>query len=532
MARPPARLDEARAPICLSEAFGPPDIGRSGKNDGAHCAHRSLAGLIMKRALLLFLALSTLAGCGDEAGPGLDTLTLREMLGLSPERIAELDASARAHFVEAIRDAWSVDELATFSSPLELATVPEGQADASSLNALRAFDRLRAELDLDAQPLSLVAHAEQEQVVSALDLSPEVLGLRFEKRIVITPLADDEDVYRGAITIDARWGDAELPELGGRTEAQQVERLEPLARRLFRVLELGEQSTQIVPAPQAPTVFFLSREDRALFVNPSILRLLSEAPLGLTGSRDVLVTRSFALTPDFVLTCVEDQRVRCEACFGDTFVPKGIGCETPLMPQTEQSVDGARAECAVLPTQDLALLYCTNLFIRNNLGCFMQFDSINQCGALGGPYLSVEALENLRPALDNDICDRYLELCQQSEAVDPEPVVDPPPTPPATSSDDSSNDWDWCADCTTAGCEGAGDGCASGDGGGSGGGCEGDSGGGGGCEGDGLGDGLCSEDSSDGKATASILRAGQGRSGDLALLLPGLFLLGVIIKER
>ena len=96
----------------------------------------------MKRALLLFLALSTLAGCGDEAGPGLDTLTLREMLGLSPERIAGLDASARAHFVEAIRDAWSVDELATFSSPLELATVPEGQADASSLNALRAFDQI------------------------------------------------------------------------------------------------------------------------------------------------------------------------------------------------------------------------------------------------------------------------------------------------------------------------------------------------------------------------------------------------------
>jgi hypothetical protein len=437
-------------------------------------------------ASLLTILLSCfllLAACGEETPPDPEVMTLRELLGLSPSRLAEMDAAAHAHFAQLIAESWQLQTQRALDAQLATATPPNGpnspslwlpdDASSPTLSLARVHDKQLAQQGEEAL-LSAALDAEPGGAfLTPSSLTFDRLGLSFDpdaRSLRLSARADGEPMYTGELMFDPAWGAAEVTALGGISEREAAVALNPLLRRALLHLGADHPGTLIVPAARSPIALWYSPDEQALFINPNILYLLNTPAFNPDDSG--LRTQQQALALPFIDDCVNTQRQRCNQCFGPAGNPDAAQCE-PLFTSSGDPTEVATQECTSLSADAAFDLYCYHLSISQNLSCFRSLDAQQRCGAALVPFQSTSRLTLLSPMRSDEGCQQYLLTCEESRtggtsgstsgdtsgstsgstsgAVTPAPDPSLPsnPTPSPRSSDETS-----CSDdCTDAMCE-------------------------------------------------------------------------------
>lgn len=405
------------------------------------------------RRLTLLLTLATLLiACGGEDTPHPEDLSLRELLGLAPERAAELSPNARTLFTQRLAFAWNqavehdLETLQITLPPHLVHTTPLQPP----LHFVQTFDHQRAPLGFEVR---ITAHLQARGTTASihpLPIHPEALGLTLDSRIHITPLNPHENTFTRDLHYDDAWGRVDDPNLHNHSQLHAARSLEPALRRLIHIVHPDAPNAQIVPAPRAPLALWYAHQHRALFINPNLLFLLHDpspptpptSTLAGSGASGPYRTLEAPLELDFIEQCVQDQIDRCAHCT-PSFPPTDPLCQ-PLFPNASP-----QNECANLAqaNNDGFRLYCYHLSLTTNLSCFQDADPQNSCGAAALPIASTDALSSLSPMLTDETCQLQLQTCHEARNQSSDP-----PRPPSTRSADSTSD-ECLDDCLGAGCE-------------------------------------------------------------------------------
>lgn len=262
------------------------------------------------RALFVGLGLSLLmscavVGCGEEEVPDGESLTSRQVLGLEVSHVAAMSASERATLVRTLEAAWPLEPE---SAEHALSGLDAGEAAATPAALL--VQRIRG---LDAQR---EAAALEPLLLGALEPSDTALELPVPRealfevgqdglwRLVepLRPSSGSAAGYDGYLVWDESWGRVERAALGGRTEREALEALEPALRYVLAEVDTAlPDAVRVVPAPRAPLLLWYAAEHDALLVNPTLLYLVTDAhaPVGTRrlrgqadGARALTDTRS------------------------------------------------------------------------------------------------------------------------------------------------------------------------------------------------------------------------------------------------
>ncbi|MDX9722042.1 MAG: hypothetical protein RBU37_14950 [Myxococcota bacterium] len=417
-------------------------------------------------SLTLLIACACIA-CGDQDEPAILDMSLRDLLGLAPERVAELDAAEKAHFVKQLDSVWREQSETPCSATAEL---PQW------LEAVTTIDQERARLGLEPMLRSEWRPAPNENENAALEtlpLAPEQLGLSTQARLTVRPLGELDPFFSGELVLAKSWN-AGL-DSGSEREKAALQRLEPALRRELFANGLQHQSVVVERVARAPFAWSLLLEPPTLLINPNILYLLDEEGQQLeAGWGGAPPTADYSLASDFIRSCVAELRLRCEDCNSEQ--PSST-C-SPLFSSSEPSLQGTRDECSALAENQNEGFYlaCYNSYLNTNLACFYSTIDAQRCGAEGAPYQQLEELTQLRPFLSDASCDAALSGCQQSRVQEV-----PPEDRPDYINERDDDDDDGCSDCANVLCD-VGSICAE---------VECSDSDGGGCEGDDAGESLC-----------------------------------------
>ncbi len=464
-----------------------------------HCIRR-----VFPLLAALILASGTLSACGDEQRPDVGELSLRELMGLSSQHVAEMTSSERQRFASRLNDAWQTE----ISTPpmQEHVVLPDALAQdddtlRSPLSFIKIIDRERAEQGHDILVSGNIDAEGTEAVIAPIALPADVLGMNFDGSFHVSPLETNEPVFLGSLIYDEAWGCVEEDALQGRSQREMVEDLEPIFRRLLFQIAPDASNARIAPAPRAPVGLGDAEAHRAVLLNPNLLYLLDlDVPADSHGTAPpqdtALVTTSNALTLAFIDTCVVDQQTRCDDCFGANGNHTLPACVS-LFPNASESSD-PQLECQALAENqgEGFELYCFDLFLEQNISCMGTRDPAGSCGTNGVPAASVSELDGLRIMLTEEFCQEQLNQCEQ-ERLTPTtiPTENDPPAVSSSSGSTSNASSQACVnECLEIGCEvglqiliqvacqacvesgSSGDGCGSA------------------CEGDGMADGPVDEE--------------------------------------
>ena len=394
------------------------------------------------------ICLSWLAmGCGEEEAPEAENLTLREMLGMAPERMSEAPQATQRALLSELEGSWE-QAIGELNESRQVSLTDEmtaaGPAPYNPLEFVRLYDFTRVERSMNVAPIAHIDADDESAQVESMPLPPEALGLNFNERLSVTELGEDEPHYSGVLHYEG-WSDLEDDGYPGGSQLAAAQGLEPAARRLlFQVGLADELSAQIVAAPRAPLALWYAKEHRALLVNPNLLFLL-DLPEG--AEEGDLQTVNYGLEMAYVDQCVDEEFDRCVACFGENGDPSDPSCsayfDTSLSPQ---------AECEWLMANELnSRLFCYNAYIELNEDCYLSTFTDESCGTAGYPYGDIESLSALSALDQTETCQVQLDRCEDSR-LNPEDVdSDLPPAVNNTSSSSSSSN---CTNqCLEAGCE-------------------------------------------------------------------------------
>jgi hypothetical protein len=369
----------------------------------------------LRVVLLLCFLLSVFASaCATESPPDPEIMSLREHLGLSSERVAALNADARAHFAQQLAQVWRQQALDAQGAqpPPDLLPSRDAISAEPPLSVIRAHDQTRAQQQQDAL-LSASLDPEPDGVhITALSLSPEQLGLSSPDGAMlhIAPLAEDEVVFAGELSFDSTWGTVEQPALGGLRERDAALSLDPLLRRALHHFSEDAAFVTVSPAPRAPLALWYSVDTQTLLINPNLLYLIHSAQPAASDPHPVR-TQTAALELPFIETCINDQRLRCNQCFGPAGDPTLPQC-APLFPTSNDPTEAASQECLDLSTSNQFDLLCYHQSITSHLACFRSLDSAELCGASLAPFQSTLRLQLLTPIRSDEACQQYLLTCE------------------------------------------------------------------------------------------------------------------------
>lgn len=466
--------------------------------------------------LPLLLAL-VLNACGDEEAPNTETLTLREMLGLSSQHVAEMSSSQRANFAKVLFETWEAQ--ATEPMEPEFLVLPKelqvegGTAEQPPMAYVQVHDTARAELGLEVLLNSALLTNGDSVRRQALAFHPNDLGIELQGLLVAKTLEQGE--FIGQLYFAETWGAVESDGLDGQSERERAEALSSVWERYLALAGVEAPAVLVVPAPRAPMAIMYASANQALLVNPNLLYLFGEGG----GGSGALGVRELSLVMPFVDLCVRDQQQRCDDCFGVNGNPASPEC-APLF---EGGDAVAECEALALTEQEGFRLLCLNQSASLNTACMAVGDPGATCG-LTDPALTIDELQTARTLLTDEGCQQLLADCE-AQRIAPAPVTPapaaPPPLPPSGNHHNANNCTNDCAnECLSAGCEVglsvlfeiACQACVDSA-------SEGDSGGcGSACEGDGVQD-------------SGAESANQGAVG-VVFALPFLFLFGVWWREK
>ena len=470
-------------------------------------------------SLLLFLTPTLLfLGCGDEASPELEALSLRELLGLSPDRVAELSEADKARFAARLVEGWAQQREEDVADLPPLSQLTERELRP----AIEDFDHQRLEAGLDAR---LGARFLAPDAPSLTTRALEDMGLELNSAgFVVHPLDITEYSHYGELVFDERWSEREEPALGDQSQLQLVKKLEPVFRRLLMELANPEATIQIVPAEGAPLLIWWLPEYQALLVNPNLLYLLNEAnePLdaeaGFAGGGQEAASFWALVSP-----CVELAEQRCERCTQSDYYG------TPACTDSffeESPYNNIKDECQAFETTGFEL-YCVNLLVSENLGCVLMSQEGVGCGAEGAPYTSYEESQMLQPFLTEAHCMTALVYCAGDREAESKEPTEPIWVPINDDEEEEEEDWDF-ADCMAVGCEIIGDiECDSSSDSSTG--TSSDSSGL--CDGDDSSGGLCDGDDAD-APTATLAGIRQWGEGGLLIISPAFLFLWLATRRR
>ena len=422
---------------------------------------------------VLGMLLALVAGCGDENAPDAESLSLRELLGLAPERVATLDPDALSTFTQRLQTAMGPGEEIAHAVAL-----PEAKRHIDALQPpldfVEALDRGRARNDFAPLTTARLDASGFEATVHTTPLSLDDLGItESSARLIVRPLGDDEPgpVYEGVLHYEeTSWGHVVVDALHGRTELEAIERVEPALRRFLGVTSVEVEAVQVVSAPRSPLVIWYASEHRALLVNPNILYLFAEETHDQPSGSAELRTQTQALTLDFIDACVDEERGRCNECALTEDPDAAISLCVPLFeaPLGANPVTESRRECeALASTEEGFERLCYNLFIDEHLSCILDSGVEQVCGLTHAPYVNVEELWLLDPMRTDERCQIVLQGCyqRQQQQLHPTPRPAPPPSapdfPPVYQNDLDDDDSDFSLFCDTivaiGSCDDAGD---------------------------------------------------------------------------
>ena len=398
----------------------------------------------------LALALLWLPSCGDEEAPGPEVLTLRELLGLSSQRIAEMDPTQKATFAKVLAQAWESQALENsepeyLALPQELRVEGAG-ADQSPLAYVQVHDGARADLGLEVLLNSSLLVSGDTVRRQALAVNPGDLGVVLDGLLVLDPKLDPH--FSGQLFFAETWSVVETEGLAGRSERERAEDLSALWESYLGFAGVEAMAVLVVPAPRAPMAILYAPANQALFVNPNLLYLFGEAG----GRSQSLGVREMTLVMPFVDLCVRDEQQRCDACFGLGGDPNGAECAALF------EGDDASAECdaLALSEQEGFRLLCLSRAANLNQACLMTGDPAGACAATEAAT-DLQGLEGARPLLTDEACQQLLADCE-AQRIAPAPVppspATPPPLPPSGNHHNANNCTNDCADeCLSQGCE-------------------------------------------------------------------------------
>ncbi len=381
--------------------------------------------------------------CGLSACSAIDTsidpaeLSLRDLLGMSPELAADWSASERAA-ARGVIEARLDDGAGAVAVPLG-----PGRTDlASVVSSLESYDRLRDGRGRDAVPLARADLDGFDVIVSPVGMAG---------------LAPDEGAD-AALEL-ARWDRPVLAELA-RTR-----------RRVLVALARASGGTadglRVEPAEQVGFGAARVSDPPVLLVNPVLLAAAEPDADGdvravaMSGARAavpavVSAVRAAAAGNPYsfygsVAECAAAERLRCESC-----LPSST-CDA----ESRDAADG-NAECTTLSAADGVgyFLFCVNLALAIRTVESCAGDAVPGCSAVSTASNQLAALDANRNFVDDPVCRDGLDSCLSTLYGDPAddypgppsdagPSPEPPPArDPSASCGGSDTNCDFSPQCS------------------------------------------------------------------------------------